>query len=380
MSEQYDEQSESSVATTEDAADVEETTDQTEAESGLQPGESPAAELEDQYGEANDGPEVEDDPRLDTEVTDETTDLAMGLDDTEDDGATSLEMSEAEGDEGPEADVELSEDVAAALADDPAGATDDEPVSAEVAEVEVDDLEADEDTETDAADEAADEADDEAKADADGESGAPDPLEEFRAELWAKPGDWFVVHTYSGMENRVKSNLENRIISLNMEDYIHEIVVPTEEVAEIKNGQRKMVKRTVLPGYVLVRMDLTDESWAAVRHTPSVTGFVGHSHQPVPLSMLEVENMLAPAVVARAEAEAVAAGTAAPGSTAASKKPVEVADFDVQDSVMVVDGPFATLHATITEINPESQRVKALVEIFGRETPVELSFSQIQKV
>ena len=188
------------------------------------------------------------------------------------------------------------------------------------------------------------------------------------------------MHTYSGMENRVKSNLENRIISLNMEDYIHEIVVPTEEVAEIKNGQRKMVKRTVLPGYVLVRMDLTDESWAAVRHTPSVTGFVGHSHQPVPLSMTEVENMLAPAVVARAEAEAVAAGTAAPGSTGASKKPVEVADFDVQDSVMVVDGPFATLHATITEINPESQRVKALVEIFGRETPVELSFSQIQKV
>ena len=209
---------------------------------------------------------------------------------------------------------------------------------------------------------------------------AEDPLEAFRRELWAKPGDWFVVHTYSGMENRVKSNLENRIISLNMEDYIHEIVVPTEEVAEIKNGQRKMVKRTVLPGYVLVRMDLTDESWAAVRHTPSVTGFVGHSHQPVPLSMDEVENMLAPAVVATAEAEAAAAGTAAPSAGTAAKKPVEVADFDVQDSVMVVDGPFATLHATITEINAESQRVKALVEIFGRETPVELSFSQIQKV
>ena len=147
----------------------------------------------------------------------------------------------------------------------------------------------------------------------DDEPAGSDPLEAFRAELWAKPGDWFVVHTYSGMENRVKSNLENRIISLNMEDYIHEIVVPTEEVAEIKNGQRKMVKRTVLPGYVLVRMDLTDESWAAVRHTPSVTGFVGHSHQPVPLSMDEVESMLAPAVVARAEAEAVAAGTSKGG-------------------------------------------------------------------
>jgi len=231
-----------------------------------------------------------------------------------------------------------------------------------------------------AEDTAADEASDEApETDAEDEDAGSDPLEAFRAELWGKPGDWFVVHTYSGMENRVKSNLENRIISLNMEDYIHEIVVPTEEVAEIKNGQRKMVKRTVLPGYVLVRMDLTDESWAAVRHTPSVTGFVGHSHQPVPLSMDEVESMLAPAVVARAEAEAVAAGTSKGGATTA-KKPVEVADFDVQDSVMVVDGPFATLHATITEINPESQRVKALVEIFGRETPVELSFSQIQKV
>jgi transcription termination/antitermination protein NusG len=205
-----------------------------------------------------------------------------------------------------------------------------------------------------------------------------DPLEAFRRELWAKPGDWFVVHTYSGMEKRVKHNLENRIISLNMEDYIHEIVVPTEEVAEIKNGQRKMVTRTVLPGYVLVRMDLTDESWSAVRHTPSVTGFVGHSHQPVPLSMSEVEDMLAPAVVAVAEAEAAASGEK--GSSTTPRKPVEVADFDVSDSVMVVDGPFATLHATITEINAESQRVKALVEIFGRETPVELSFSQIQRV
>jgi transcriptional antiterminator NusG len=207
-----------------------------------------------------------------------------------------------------------------------------------------------------------------------------DPLEAFRRELAAKVGDWFVVHTYSGMENRVKSNLENRIISLNMEDYIHEIVVPTEEVAEIKNGQRKMVKRTVLPGYVLVRMDLTDESWAAVRHTPSVTGFVGHSHQPVPLSMSEVENMLAPAAVATSEAAAAAASGAPASSGTTTRKPVEVADFDVSDSVMVVDGPFATLHATITEINAESQRVKALVEIFGRETPVELSFSQIQKV
>ncbi|MGL5823655.1 MAG: transcription termination/antitermination protein NusG [Nocardioides sp.] len=207
-----------------------------------------------------------------------------------------------------------------------------------------------------------------------------DRLEVFREELWAKPGDWFVVHTYSGMENRVKANLENRIHSLNMEDYIHEIVVPTEEVAEIKNGQRKLVRRTVLPGYVLVRMDLTDESWSAVRHTPSVTGFVGHSHQPVPLSMAEVESMLAPGVVAAAEAEAVAAGKPASTKAGGPKKTVNMTDFVVADSVMVVDGPFATLHATITEINLEAQRVKALVEIFGRETPVELSFSQIEKV
>ena len=240
-------------------------------------------------------------------------------------------------------------------------------------------VQADEPEETEEASEAAEAVDEDAVVEPEEtEESVVDPLEDFRRELWAKPGDWFVVHTYSGMENRVKANLENRIHSLNMEDYIHEIVVPTEEVAEIKNGQRKMVKRTVLPGYVLVRMDLTDESWAAVRHTPSVTGFVGHSHQPVPLSMAEVESMLAPAVAAAAEAEAVAAG-AAP-SAGAARKPVEVADFGVSDSVMVVDGPFATLHATITEINAESQRVKALVEIFGRETPVELSFSQIQKV
>ena len=301
-----------------DSVETEETTTSETPDAGLD------ATLEDQYGEPNDGPEIEENPRLDVEVTDEDTDAALGLDDTEDGGAHSLDFSAIEGDEGPAAEGDSE--------------------------------------------------------DGDDEVDENDPLEIFRRELWAKPGDWFVVHTYSGMENRVKSNLENRIISLNMEDYIHEIVVPTEEVAEIKNGQRKMVRRTVLPGYVLVRMDLTDESWAAVRHTPSVTGFVGHSHQPVPLSMSEVENMLAPAVVARAEAEAVAAGTSTGSSTTAAKKPVEVADFDVSDSVMVVDGPFATLHATITEINAESQRVKALVEIFGRETPVELSFSQIQKV
>jgi transcriptional antiterminator NusG len=220
-------------------------------------------------------------------------------------------------------------------------------------------------------------APDEAAAPAAEAEGAPeaqakaDPREAFREELRSKPGDWFVVHTYSGMENRVKTNLENRIASLNMEDYIHEVVVPHEEVPEIKNGQRRMVRRTVLPGYVLVRMDLTDESWSAVRHTPSVTGFVGHTHQPIPLTFDEVETMLAPTF----EEELTAASP-----ERRQHKKAEVVDFSVDDSVMVVDGPFATLHATITEINADAGRVKALVEIFGRETPVELSFSQIQRV
>jgi transcriptional antiterminator NusG len=259
------------------------------------------------------------------------------------------------------------------LVEQPVQLTDDLPTDEEVAAQ--DDEDAAPGAETDAADVAEDATEDATEEPA--EDAPVDVLQEFRDALREKPGDWFVVHTYSGMENRVKQNLENRVTSLNMEDYIHEVIVPTEEVAEIKNGQRKLVRRTVLPGYVLVRMDLTDESWSAVRHTPSVTGFVGHSHQPVPLSLAEVESMLAPAVVAEA---AASAPEQAGGGGAAVKKKVEVADFDVSDSVMVVDGPFATLHATITEINAESQRVKALVEIFGRETPVELSFNQIQKV
>lgn len=264
----------------------------------------------------------------------------------------------------------------------PEGALETEPTT-EAGEVdEADAVDAATDAEVTADSEVADETGADEAAEAADETPAEelDPLEEFRRELWAKPGDWYVVHTYSGMEKKVKQNLENRVHSLNMEDYIHEIVVPTEDVAVIKNGQRKLVNQTKYAGYVLVRMDLTDESWSAVRHTPSVTGFVGPSHQPVPLSMSEVEDMLAPAasvLAAAAETETAAdGGKAAP----AAKKPIEVADFGEGDSVMVVDGPFATLHATITEINAEAQRVKALVEIFGRETPVELSFNQVQRV
>jgi transcriptional antiterminator NusG len=203
------------------------------------------------------------------------------------------------------------------------------------------------------------------------EAAQTDPLEEFRAALRAKPGDWYVVHSYSGMENRVKANLESRTGSLNMEDYIFEVVVPTEEVNEIKSGQRRLVKRVRFPGYVLVRMELTDESWSAVRNTPSVTGFVGNAHQPLPLSLDEVESWLAPTIAEPAAATGVSGG---------ASTPTEVADFSVGDSVMVIDGPFASLHATINEINADARKIKGLVEIFGRETPVELSFSQIQKI
>lgn len=216
---------------------------------------------------------------------------------------------------------------------------------------------------------AASEADDEDESDPTLEAA----LEVLREELRTNIGDWYVVHTYSGMENRVKQNLDARVQTLNMEDYIFESIVPTEEVVEIRNGARKTVTRTVLPGYVLVRMDLTEESWAAVRHTPSVTGFVGHANQPVPLSLDEVEKMLTPAIVAK-----VAAATT--GSTPRTRKKAEVVDFAIGDSVQVVDGPFAGVHATITEINVNTQRLKALVEILGRETPVDLTFPQIQKV
>lgn len=215
-----------------------------------------------------------------------------------------------------------------------------------------------------------------AEVDADAEDDV-DPVEAFREQMRLSAGDWFVIHSYAGYENRVKTNLETRITSLNMEDYIFQVEVPMEEVTEIKQGQRKLVRRTKFPGYVLVRMDLTDESWGAVRHTPGVTGFVGHGHQPAPLSLDEVVTILAPAPERKAGAPA-AAGAAAAGSGSTPAAEIQV-DFSVGDSVTVVDGPFATLHATISEINIEAQKVTGLVEIFGRETPVELAFSQIQK-
>ncbi|WP_258726075.1 transcription termination/antitermination protein NusG [Cellulomonas sp. NS3] len=251
------------------------------------------------------------------------------------------------------ADDEADDDDAADEADDdePADETGDAPA----ADVEDDEPDVDEDP-------AADVEDDEPDVD-------EDPVAAFKAQLRSQPGDWYVIHSYAGYENRVKANLENRTQSLNMEDYIHQVEVPMEEVTEIKNAQRKVVRRVRIPGYVLVRMDLTDESWGAVRHTPGVTGFVGHTHQPVPLTLDEVFSMLAPSLT-----------PAAPkAGTKAAAAEIKV-DFTVGESVTVTDGPFDTLPATISEINPESQKLKVLVSIFGRETPVELSFGQVAKI
>jgi transcriptional antiterminator NusG len=198
---------------------------------------------------------------------------------------------------------------------------------------------------------------------------APEPLAEpideadddLAAIIESAPGEWYVVHSYAGYENKVKANLETRITSLNMEDYIFQIEVPTEEVTQVKGGKRQTVQQKVFPGYLLVRMFLTDESWSAVRNTPGVTGFVGQTSRPSPLTKPEVLKILAPV----------------------KEKKVVVAskvDFEVGESVTVMDGPFATLPATISEINTDHQKLKVLVSIFGRETPVELSYNQVSKI
>jgi transcriptional antiterminator NusG len=211
----------------------------------------------------------------------------------------------------------------------------------------------------------------------DAEPAPLDPVEELRAQLRRAPGDWFVVHSYAGYENKVKTNLESRISSLDMEDYIFQVEVPTEEVVEIKNGKRQQVNRKVFPGYILVRMDLTDDSWGAVRNTPGVTGFVGATSKPSPLSMDEVIKILAPSVQKSGTAGKSGSAGAVDGSGSA---PAEVVDFEIGESVTVMDGPFATLPATINEIDALHAKLKVLVSIFGRETPVELSFSQVSKI
>ncbi|MCM2578615.1 transcription termination/antitermination protein NusG [Streptomyces meridianus] len=272
--------------------------------------------------------------------------------------AATAETAEAQGDDTADNIVGDAEGDQAAAADAAAG----EP--AEEAAMHVED-------EAEATDEVAEDA----EASSEGEA-AVDPIEALRQELRTLPGEWYVIHTYAGYENRVKTNLEQRAVSLNVEDYIFQAEVPQEEVVQIKNGDRRTVRQNKLPGYVLVRMDLTNESWGVVRNTPGVTGFVGNAYDPYPLTLDEIVKMLAP----EAEEKAARAAAEEAGAPAPSRKvEVQVLDFEVGDSVTVTDGPFATLQATINEINADSKKVKGLVEIFGRETPVELSFDQIQK-
>lgn len=266
------------------------------------------------------------------------------------------DLSEEDSAEEPEIDLDLGDD-------EPAEASDDDIARnlgiGQAADYEQD---ADEDESSEA-----DNADNQDVVDA--------AIEELRGELSSKFGEWYVLHTYSGMENKVKQNLDARVQNFNMEDYIFETVVPTEEVVEIRNGARRTITRVYLPGYVLVRMDLTDDSWGIVRHTPSVTGFVGQSTTPIPLTFDEVVKMLTPSVVARVSRE-----NADKTPSPKAKPKVEVADYEVGESVQITDGPFAGVPAQITEINTNNQRIKALVEILGRSTPVDLEFNQIEKI
>lgn len=273
--------------------------------------------------------------------------------------------------------------VEAADSVDPDQAEAADPAADEPAEQAAVTAEADEEAATEADDESAEEeaveaeADDESADEEEAEPAAPvDPVTALRDELRTLPGEWYVIHTYAGYEKRVKANLEQRAVSLNVEEFIYQAEVPEEEIVQIKNGERKNVRQNKLPGYVLVRMDLTNESWGVVRNTPGVTGFVGNAYDPYPLTLDEIVKMLAP----EAEEKAAREAAEAEGKPAPSRKvEVQVLDFEVGDSVTVTDGPFATLQATINEINADSKKVKGLVEIFGRETPVELSFDQIQK-
>jgi transcriptional antiterminator NusG len=271
-------------------------------------------------------------------------------------GATEPDAETGEADEVSENSEEASGSDPADEAGDVASpaedvaAADDEDVAAPAGEA----------TDDEAVSPAGESADDSPEESADG------VREEFARELRMLPGDWYVVHSYAGYENRVKTNLESRISSLNMEDFIYQIEVPVHMVTEIKGGKRQQVSEKVLPGYILVRMDLTDESWAVVRNTPGVTGFVGLSSRPSPLQLGEVVSLLAP------EPE--------PGTKQAEAARTSTVEFEVGESVTVMDGPFATLPATVNEINPDTQKLKVLVSIFGRETPVELSFDQVTKI
>ncbi|MFW3472849.1 transcription termination/antitermination protein NusG [Streptomyces microflavus] len=276
-----------------------------------------------------------------------------------------VEAADSEKPDQAEAAVDAVADETVEADEDAAVAEDAEAVDADV-EAEADDESTDDES-----------TDDESADEEEAEPAAPvDPVTALREELRTLPGEWYVIHTYAGYEKRVKANLEQRAVSLNVEEFVYQAEVPEEEIVQIKNGERKNVRQNKLPGYVLVRMDLTNESWGVVRNTPGVTGFVGNAYDPYPLTLDEIVKMLAP----EAEEKAAREAAEAEGKPAPSRKvEVQVLDFEVGDSVTVTDGPFATLQATINEINADSKKVKGLVEIFGRETPVELSFDQIQK-
>ena len=260
--------------------------------------------------------------------------------------------------------------------DTPAG----EPVDvAEAAEVPAEDSAVEATESTEAADAAESDEAEAPEAAQDEPAEELDPAVALKAELRSKPGDWYVIHSYAGYENKVKANLETRVQNLDVGDYIFQVEVPTEEVTEIKNGQRKQVNRKVLPGYILVRMDLTDDSWSAVRNTPGVTGFVGATSRPTSLPLDDVVKFLLPQGAAKKQARGTASAAAA-ASEGGLERPVIEVDYEVGESVTVMDGPFATLPASISEVNAEQQKLKVLVSIFGRETPVELAFNQVSKI
>ena len=276
----------------------------------------------------------------------------------------------------PEAQDVAAQDIRAEDSADSADSSDEEDDADIEAGIEAESARADgSENDADDEDDAADADDAVARDDAEESDEELDPVEEMRSALQRAPGEWYVVHSYAGYENKVKSNLETRVQTLDVEDYIYQVEVPTEEVTEIKNGQRKQVQRKVLPGYILVRMELNDQSWGAVRNTPGVTGFVGATSKPSPLTIDDVLKFLLPK---QEQPKKAAAGKG--GAEAAAGKPAVEVDFEVGESVTVMDGPFATLPATINEVNIDAQKLKVLVSIFGRETPVELSFSQVSKI
>nr|WP_245635904.1 transcription termination/antitermination protein NusG [Herbiconiux solani] len=278
----------------------------------------------------------------------------------------------------PEADAVVDDalnigdfDEAAAVLDvleDPDAAIADQPVDADAA--------SDDSDESAAA--AADAVSGEGDGEGDEDAAEVDPYDAFRAELRSLPGKWYVIHSYAGFEKRVKSNIESRKTSMGMEDFVFQVEVPMEDVVEIKNGQRKLVTRVRIPGYVLVRMFLNEDSWSVVRHTPGVTGFVGNSHNPTPLRFEEAFNMLKSLVEVKEVPTAKTAGGKG-GKAVARSIPAEI-DFEVGETITIKEGSFAGLPGSISEIKPESGKLTVLVSLFERETPVELSFDQVTKL